>query len=51
VIKRRTVEPLAHIVLAALSEAAIQVARADDPQKAMEEVSSALWALIESLRV
>jgi AcrR family transcriptional regulator len=50
VLKRRPVDPLAHLFLAALSEAAIQIARADDPDQAMEEMSSALWALIESLR-
>jgi AcrR family transcriptional regulator len=50
VIKRRPVDPLAHIFLAALSEAAIQIARADDPSRAMDEMSSALWALVESLR-
>jgi AcrR family transcriptional regulator len=50
VLKRRPVDPLAHLFLAALSEAAIQIARSDDPDQAMEEMSSALWALIESLR-
>jgi hypothetical protein len=50
VINRRPVEPLAHIFLAALSEAAIQIARAEDPALAMDEMSSALWALVESLR-
>jgi AcrR family transcriptional regulator len=51
VIRRRPVEPLARIMLAALSEAALQIARADDPKKAMDEMSSTLWALVESLRV
>jgi AcrR family transcriptional regulator len=50
VLKRRAVDPLAHLFLAALSEAAIQIARSDDPDAATEEMSSALWALIESLR-
>jgi AcrR family transcriptional regulator len=50
VLVRRPVEPLAHIMLSALSEAAIQIARADDAKKATEEMSSALWAMIESLR-
>lgn len=50
VIQRRPVDPLAHIFLAALSEAAIQIARSDDPARAREEMSSALWALVESLR-
>jgi AcrR family transcriptional regulator len=51
VIQKRPVEPLAHIMLAALSEAALQIARADDQKKALEEMSATLWALIESLRV
>lgn len=50
VIKRRPVDPLAHIMLASLSEAAIQVARSDDQAKATEEMSSTLWALLDSLR-
>lgn len=51
VIKKRPVSPLAHIMLASLSEAAIQVARSDDKAKATEEMSSTLWALLDSLRV
>ena len=50
VLKRRPVDPLAHLFLAALSEAAIQIARSDDPDEATQEMSSALWALIESLQ-
>lgn len=50
VIQRRPVEPLAHIFLAALSEAALQIARSDDPAKTKDEMRSTLWALIESLR-
>lgn len=50
VISRRPVEPLARIILAALAEAALQIARAKDKKKATEEMSSTLWALVESLR-
>ena len=50
VLKRRPVEPLARLFLAALSEAALQIARSDDPDGAMEEMSSAVFALVESLR-
>ncbi|MEX0873984.1 MAG: TetR/AcrR family transcriptional regulator [Actinomycetota bacterium] len=46
----RPVDPLAHLFLAALSEAAHQIARAEDSERATEEMSAALWALIESLR-
>ena len=51
VLAKRPSEPIARLFLASLSEAAIQIARADDQQKAMEEMSSAVWALVESLRV
>jgi hypothetical protein len=46
----RPVDPLAHLFLAALSEAAHQIARAEDSEKATEEMNAALWSLIESLR-
>lgn len=50
VLVQRPAEPIARLFLASLSEAALQIARADDQQKAMEEMSSAIWALVESLR-
>lgn len=49
-LQTRPVDPLAHLFLAALSEAAHQIARADDQKSTVEEMSSALWALVESLR-
>lgn len=51
VIERRPVVPLAQLFLAALSEAALQIARAPDTERAMEEMSDAIWSLLESLRV
>ena len=51
VIVRRPVEPLAHIFLAALSEAALQIARSDDQLKMKDEMRSTIWALVESLRI
>jgi hypothetical protein len=50
VFARRPSEPIARLFLASLSEAAIQIARADDQEQAMAEMSSAIWALVESLR-
>ena len=50
VLAKRPSEPIARLFLASLSEAAIQIARADDQQHAMDEMSSAIWALMESLR-
>jgi AcrR family transcriptional regulator len=49
-LQTRPVDPLAHLFLAALSEAAHQIARSEDQKAAVEEMSSALWSLIESLR-
>ena len=51
VLAQRPSEPIARLFLASLSEAAIQIARADDQHQAMDEMSSAIWALVESLRV
>jgi AcrR family transcriptional regulator len=44
------VEPMAHLFVAALSEAAFVVAHADHPRKARAEVEEALIQLIEGLR-
>ncbi len=51
VLKRTPVDPVAHLFLAALSEAAIQIARAEDPDAARAEMNDALWTMIESLRI
>lgn len=50
IIKPRAVEPLAHLVLAALNEAALLIAHADDPEATRVEVGEALRALVEGLR-
>ena len=42
--------PLAHVLLGALDEAAMLVARADDPQAARAEMRDTLARLIEALR-
>jgi AcrR family transcriptional regulator len=44
------VEPMAHLFVAALSEAAFVIAHADQPRKARAEVEKALIQLIEGLR-
>jgi AcrR family transcriptional regulator len=44
------VEPMAHLFVAALSEAAFVIAHADHPRKARAEVEAALIELIEGLR-
>jgi AcrR family transcriptional regulator len=50
VIRRQPVDPLARIFLAALSEAAIQIARAPDADRAMEEMLGAVESMMESMR-
>jgi AcrR family transcriptional regulator len=45
------VEPMAHLFVAALSEAAFVIAYADRPRKARAEVEQALLQLVEGLRV
>ena len=50
IITRRPVEPLARLFLAAISEAALQIARAPDPDAAMEEMTEAVQAILDSLR-
>jgi AcrR family transcriptional regulator len=51
VMHKRPAEPLAHLFLASLSEAAIQIARAEDQEQMKEEMSATLWALVDSLLV
>ena len=45
------VRPLAHVLMGALDEAAMLVARADDPERMRAEVGETLVALLEGLRV
>ena len=48
-IGKRPVEPLAHIVLGGMGEAAMLIASADDPAAARREVEEPLIALVEGL--
>ncbi|CAN5130910.1 TetR/AcrR family transcriptional regulator [soil metagenome] len=48
-IREQPVRPLAHLVLAALGEAAIMVATASDPEATRAEVEPALRGLLEGL--
>jgi hypothetical protein len=43
------VKPLAHVVMGALDEAAMVVARAEDPAATRIEVAAALRSLLEGL--
>ncbi|HYZ90781.1 MAG TPA: TetR/AcrR family transcriptional regulator [Actinomycetota bacterium] len=51
IIAKRPVDPLARLFLAALSEAAIQIARAPDQKRAMKEMTDAVQSLLDSMRV
>lgn len=48
-IAEQPVRPLAHLLVAALGEAAIMVATADDPERARDEIEPALRSLIRGL--
>jgi AcrR family transcriptional regulator len=50
VIKTQAVAPLAHLVQAALNEAALLIAHADDPEATRAQVGAALRTLINGLR-
>ncbi|MGA8803907.1 MAG: TetR/AcrR family transcriptional regulator [Solirubrobacterales bacterium] len=50
VLRPIAVDPMAHLFVAALSEAAFVIAHADDPRKARAEVEEALTQLVEGLR-
>jgi AcrR family transcriptional regulator len=49
-IKIQPVHPLAHVVMGALDEAAMLVARSDDPTATRKQVAAALWSMLEGLR-
>jgi AcrR family transcriptional regulator len=48
-IERQPVDPLAHLLLAALAEAAMMIAQADDPAAARDEIGNTVERLISRL--
>jgi AcrR family transcriptional regulator len=48
-IEQQPVRPLAHVLMGALDEAAMLVARADDPERMRSEVGQTLAALLDGL--
>ena len=50
-LRRTPVRPLAHLLLAAMGEAGLMIAQADDPEAERAEVEPTLVGLIEGLRV
>lgn len=51
VIQRVPLPPLSHLLLAALTESALQIADATDKDRTRVEVERAFMALLEGLRV
>src|SRR5436309_3960510 len=51
IIERQPVEPLAHLILGALMEAGMVIARAEDVDGARQEVGASVERLLEGLRV
>ena len=49
-LRRADVESLAHLILAALGEAGMLVANADDPRRARQQVERSLLSLLQGLR-
>jgi AcrR family transcriptional regulator len=49
-ISPQPVHPLAHVVMGALDEAAMLVARSEDPAATRKEVAATLWSMLEGLR-
>lgn len=49
-IRRQPVRPLAHLMLAALGEAALFIANAEEPATARNQIEPALLALLDGLR-
>jgi AcrR family transcriptional regulator len=49
-LKPQPLRPLAHVVMGAMDEAAMYMARADDPRAARAEVAGTLAALLDGLR-
>lgn len=50
VLRVQAVQPLAHLMLGALGEAAMTIANSDDPAAARDEMEAALLGLLEGLR-
>ena len=51
IIARHPAEPLAHLIVAALNDAALSIAHAPDPKAALAAFTGAILALLEGLRI
>jgi hypothetical protein len=50
VLRDQPVLPLAHLLLAAMGEAALMIANSEDPGATRDEMEASLLALLEGLR-
>ena len=50
-VPEQPVEPLAHLIVGALNEAALAVAAADDAERAREEFAASMERVLEALRI
>jgi AcrR family transcriptional regulator len=50
VLRRQPLDPLAHLMLGAMTEAAFMIANAEDPDAARTEAEAALFSLLDGLR-
>jgi len=50
VLREQEVDPLAHVLIGAMTEAGMLIANAPDPERARDEVEPALMALLDGLR-
>jgi AcrR family transcriptional regulator len=50
VLRKSAIEPLSHLLLAGMAEAALMIANADDPKAARKEAEDGLIELLEGLR-
>ena len=50
VLLEQPIRPLAHLLLAAMGEAALMIANAEDPQAVREEMEASLLGLLDALR-
>jgi AcrR family transcriptional regulator len=49
-VAEQPVEPLAHLIVGALNEAALAVAAADDPERAREDFAASMLRVLDALR-
>jgi hypothetical protein len=51
VMRKQPVDALAHVMLGALNEGALLIARSEDPKRTREDIEASLLALMEGMRI